>query len=196
MSRELVVAHYNENLDWLNFIKENFPDVKITVYTKGKTSWDGALKLENVGRESHTYLTHIIENYDNLSQFTTFIQGNPFEHCGIDHVINMLTVDPGGYVFPSSPIRPDGNEKFVEIESKYPVKDSNGNMGQWWFKIFGKPINSVFAVWNAQFTVRKELIKNRSLEFYKNALTTVDHDQTPEECHFFERAWGSFFKNF
>ena len=189
MSKELVVSHYDEDLSWLNFIKLNFPDVKITVYSKsGKP---GAISLENVGRESHTYLTHIIRNYDNLCDHTVFVQGNPFEHCDINHIVKLLSFT--GDIFPVFRISPDGREKFVDIESKYPVKDSNGNMGDWWRIVFGKPIQNVYAVWNAQFTVAKHLIRSNSLEFYENAVLTVNHDRTPEEAHFFERAWGSLF---
>lgn len=52
--------------------------------------------LPNVGREAHTYLTHIINNYDNLSEYVCFLQGNPFEHfrLNIDEVDNFkLNVD-------------------------------------------------------------------------------------------------------
>ena len=33
------------------------------------------IPLPNVGRESHTYLTHIVTQYDDLSDYTIFFQG-------------------------------------------------------------------------------------------------------------------------
>ena len=33
-------------------------------------------KLENVGRESHTYLHHIVEHYDELAPWTIFTQAS------------------------------------------------------------------------------------------------------------------------
>ena len=72
---ELVIARYNEDISWLKHIKNK----KITVYNKGKDNVNG-IQLPNIGRESHTYLTHIINNYDKLSDMTIFCQGDPFFH--------------------------------------------------------------------------------------------------------------------
>ncbi len=39
--------------------------------------------LANVGRESHTYLTHIVDHYDDLSEVTIFLPGScTDEHTG------------------------------------------------------------------------------------------------------------------
>ena len=80
MKTEIVVARYSENLDWLKKIKKS-KDIKITVYNKGKDDIDFPfIKLPNIGRESHTYLYHIINNYDNLADQTIFCQGDPISH--------------------------------------------------------------------------------------------------------------------
>ena len=36
---------------------------------------------ENKGREAHSYLYHIIENYESLAGHVLFLQGSPFDHC-------------------------------------------------------------------------------------------------------------------
>ena len=60
MKTEIVIARYNENLDWIKKIKKS-KDIKITVYNKGLANIDVPfIKLPNIGRESHTYLFHII----------------------------------------------------------------------------------------------------------------------------------------
>ena len=80
MKTEIVVARYNENLDWLKKIKKS-KDLKITVYNKGKDDIDVPfIQLPNIGRESHTYLYHIINNYDNLADQTIFCQGDSIFH--------------------------------------------------------------------------------------------------------------------
>ena len=80
MKTEIVVARYNENLDWLKKIKKS-KDLKITVYNKGLDDIDVPfIKLENKGRESQTYLYHIINNYDNLADQTIFCQGDSICH--------------------------------------------------------------------------------------------------------------------
>jgi len=82
MKTEIVVARYNENLDWLKKIRKT-KDIKITVYNKGldDISIDfPIIKIPNIGRESHTYLYHIINNYDNLADQTIFCQGDTIFH--------------------------------------------------------------------------------------------------------------------
>jgi len=68
MKTEIVVARYNENLSWLKKLPK---DIIITVYNKGNDDINiPSIKLPNIGRESHTYLYHIIKNYNNLADQT------------------------------------------------------------------------------------------------------------------------------
>jgi hypothetical protein len=76
----VVVAVYEENIDWIKNIKHN-----TIIYNKGSRHLEESEKakvipLQNNGRESQTYLHHIVENYDNLSDMTIFCQGGPFDH--------------------------------------------------------------------------------------------------------------------
>ena len=72
----IVVAHYNEDLDWLS----PYSDLA-SVYSKGEppthpTLYRDFKHLPNLGRESHTYLYHISHNYETLADVTLFFQGN------------------------------------------------------------------------------------------------------------------------
>jgi len=72
----IVVSRYNENVDWTNiYDKKN-----LKIYNKGKKIEQSCEHIENIGREGHTYLTYIIENYENLEDYIVFTQGDPFEH--------------------------------------------------------------------------------------------------------------------
>jgi len=73
---KLVVARYNENIEWT----KQFSDV--VIYNKGKSDVNeyNPIILPNVGREGHTYYKYIYDNYDNLEDFTAFLQGDPFFH--------------------------------------------------------------------------------------------------------------------
>ena len=51
---ELVIAHYNEDTSW----SDPFSSIR-TVYTKGKAKGTAFRRLPNVGREGHTFLTHV-----------------------------------------------------------------------------------------------------------------------------------------
>jgi hypothetical protein len=84
MKYHIVIARYNENIDWLKSINTNLYD--IFIYNKGNDniSIDNSnckiIKLDNTGRESHTYLYHIINNFDNLPEKIVFTQAHPFDH--------------------------------------------------------------------------------------------------------------------
>jgi hypothetical protein len=83
----LVVARYNESIKWL------FRDfTNCIIYNKGeKLNINNEIILQNVGRESETYLQHIIKNYDNLSDITIFTQGNISDHRrgGLDYLYHI-----------------------------------------------------------------------------------------------------------
>ena len=83
---EIVIARYNEDLNWINKIIDK--SIKITIYNKGLDNIKDIsnkynftiIPLKNIGRESHTYLYHIIKNYDNLAEQTIFCQGDSIFH--------------------------------------------------------------------------------------------------------------------
>ena len=75
----IVVARYNEDIKWL----DEFNNFNVHLYNKGDDNLENSTKLPNIGREAHTYLTHIVENYDNLDDVIIFTQGNP------DHASNI-----------------------------------------------------------------------------------------------------------
>jgi hypothetical protein len=78
MKKLLVIARYNENVDWLKTVK-----IPHLVYNKGLDDlpdWVNQKKLENIGCEEYVYLTHINENYSNLSDTIIFCQADPFLH--------------------------------------------------------------------------------------------------------------------
>jgi hypothetical protein len=78
---EVVIAAFNEDLSWIKEIKH-----PIYLYYKSNNykkiiSNEIIQYLPNIGRESHTYIHHIVANYNRLADVTVFCQGNPFEHC-------------------------------------------------------------------------------------------------------------------
>ena len=71
----MIISRFNEDISWLEEIK----DFKIIIYNKGeklsKDKFKNIINLNNVGRESHTYLHHIVNNYSNLDDINIFLQG-------------------------------------------------------------------------------------------------------------------------
>lgn len=88
ISTEIVVASYTEDLKWcamwelFNPMMNLIPSCKIRVYRTGPRNGDTLhLKnevtyLENKGREGGQWLAHIVNNYDNLSDVTFFVQAD------------------------------------------------------------------------------------------------------------------------
>lgn len=82
----LVVARYNEDIEWLCEIDDS---IEIVLYNKGKRDFskkvsarvNHMMKLPNRGRESDTYLYHL-QNYHHKAknEWTIFCQGDPFPH--------------------------------------------------------------------------------------------------------------------
>jgi hypothetical protein len=113
---EVVVAHHSEDISWLATIPK---DVHVRIYTKGPqinlnvplNAKVSVQMLPNVGRESHTYLNHIVQHYDDLANWTVFTQaGEPsFGYKGHrsggghlmagDDFANYLIPDPSGSRF-------------------------------------------------------------------------------------------------
>jgi hypothetical protein len=119
MKIELVIARYNEDLSWLKKIPKS---IKITVYNKGNDNIDFPfIKLPNIGRESHTYLYHIINNYDKLADKTIFTQGDSIFHSPgfIDLLKNEKLFEPvqplTAYYWPNT----------SKNKSKYPCPPPN-----------------------------------------------------------------------
>jgi hypothetical protein len=79
---EIVVSHYNNKQ--FEKILDLFSDSKITIYDKSQAyknaKWANIIKSKNIGREAETYLNHIILNYDNLSEYTLFMQDDTNNH--------------------------------------------------------------------------------------------------------------------
>ncbi|MCX5679683.1 MAG: DUF3431 domain-containing protein [Candidatus Omnitrophica bacterium] len=101
ITRELVVARYNEDIAWV--AQSPMPTI---VYNKGNEldSAFGAkyVKMENFGREGHTYLYHILKNWDNLADITIFTQGDPIKHSpDFLKLLNrtFLTVQPFSFMW-------------------------------------------------------------------------------------------------
>jgi len=78
---EVVLAHYEEDLSWTKAYKRS--GAEFTIYSKAEDATrvpQGALELPNVGRESHTYLHHIVSRYENLAEWTVFSQAGAPSH--------------------------------------------------------------------------------------------------------------------
>lgn len=87
VSKRVVIAKYKEDIAWTEELEEAGyevliynKDTSLTHYKDYEKRDDGWVNLCNIGRESHTYLTHIIENYEDLRDVEIFLQGKISDH--------------------------------------------------------------------------------------------------------------------
>ena len=67
---EIVVAHFNENLDWLKPLADHCHIYHRSSEFAPRFEWQ---YLPNIGQAAYTYLYHIISNYDHLANITVFV---------------------------------------------------------------------------------------------------------------------------
>ena len=196
MTKELVISYYKEKLDWIDNVK----DYKITIYNKSNDEMPNTIKLNNIGREMQTYFYHIVNNYDNLSDWTFFTQGDPF-----DHVINYYDVLND---FPDlskhTKLGTDeshffiNNSYFVQkihsYENGYPFHWLVLNIDSLWTQLFETPPLKIYDFTaGAIFCVSKNQIQKRNKEFYEKCLKiTEERELSPWE---FERIISYIFNN-
>jgi hypothetical protein len=77
MRTQVVISRFNESVEWVNELKHPY-----IIYNKGLEDINlPNIKLPNIGRESGSYIYHIIKNYLNLPDYLILLQADPFEHC-------------------------------------------------------------------------------------------------------------------
>lgn len=200
---ELVVARHAEDLRWLRRVP---PPMAVRILNKGKPIPGDQLPerasltqqpLPNVGREAHSYLTHMVERYDSLADVTVFCQGHPFDHAPDFHArMQALAVgvdmpDPFlWYGFLDDTDDPRGQKLFVPWSKNPEGKELN--TGVLYERLFGEPSPPWFHFrGGAQFAVSREGIRSRSLVFYRQVLAEVVAD--PLAPHSLERFWDRIF---
>ncbi len=214
----IIIARYKEDISYL--LNDEFKNYHIIIYNKGNEISNQEIinkykiiQLPNVGKCDHTYLHHIIENYDNISDVTIFL---PASFYLMDYKKNRgLKViekanETNNTVFPvtnvgSSVLETDYLNNFAlnewktsfgnnqESNQSYQTKLSPERpYGKWYEKHF--PNNKCpYVCYMGIFAISKEDIHKNPLEKYKTLISYVDDDVNPEAGHFIERAWVSLF---
>lgn len=182
----IVVARYKEDTSWLN----GYPYVKI--YNK----YSGPNKLPNIGRESHTYLKYIIDNYDDLPNRVFFTQGSMSEHAKnpIEYYIDSTDKITGEF-FPQRGIHTFGNGTGrVGWPQLY---NDELDFFDWFNKYIDKDIDvknsDITWVVGAIFSVRRDMILSRPKKFYEDLISQFPDHPDPEIGHYFERSWYYIF---
>ena len=173
----IVVSRYNENLEWTKELEN------VIIYNKGDKldkSYN-ATHIKNVGREGHTFYTYIYKNYDNLSNHTVFLQGNPFDHCP-DIIEKLKKIDINlDFMFLSNLIV-DCNLSGCNCHRNLPLIPIYEKL----FNIKKENMEFKFGS-GGQFIVSKRQILKRPKDFYLQIVKMLRNDINPIEGFVMER---------
>jgi len=218
---QLVISRYNEDLAWLN--QAPFNRYSHIIYNKGNNTefttnekTVAVIPLKNVGREGHTYLHHIIQNYSNdkLAEITVFLTGSlniPHKKNKSELLIREIEAH-GDTVFVGSPTvngiqdlhdfsldkwsSTDEKNKSVNPESKLETA-SIRPFGKWFESHFpGKTLDftcrcGIFAVHRRD--IIKDSNRDRDTSYYEKFLAQLQNSSNPEVGHYIERSWVTIF---
>jgi len=212
---KIIVARYNESLNWLT--EYPFNQFEYIIYNKGnndnfiKDNVISIINLSNVGRCDHTYLYHIIENYNNLSDINVFFPGSlniPHKKAkAIKILIYILTFGYknayfiGTYVESISDYFKDFNldswncsseENLIKNNESVLVKCKLRPYSKW-YKYFFANIISHWFTYGGVFSIDKRDILKYPIERYIHLIHTVNHCSNPEASHYIERSWNAIF---
>jgi len=214
----IIISRYNEDLNWLN--EYPFNEFKVIVYNKGvnddylkSPNIIKTIKLPNVGRECHTFLYHIIENYDNLADITIFLSGsinnsnkyyrsidlinsvkkskNTVFSCLPSYLKVFLDYDSHNFKI-NSYLSSDSNNKTINNDSSIKFSEIRP-YGEWYKSTFKNNEENKCYSLNSIFAVSKKNILQKPKYYYENLITQLNDHPNPEAGHFFERSWYAIF---
>lgn len=210
MKYHIVISRYNENIDWVKYIDTQL--FEIYIYNKGAAIPDipncNIINLSNTGRESHTYLYHIINNYGHLPERVVFTQAHPFDHVRgtfINEINNFNKSNRPFYYFSKNILSVQYyNNSFIEYgilnnrewknyhNINSPIKKTMETLFQ---DYKDENVKLLFGT-GAIYGVDNALIIRNSLDFYVNCMNVLNNSANlvnPDEGHSFERLWHYIF---
>ena len=208
MSQSLIISRYNEDISWLKPYK-NF---ELYIYNKGEEIRDiefkNIINLKNVGRESQTWLYHIVNNFEKLEDINIFLQGR-IDDLGCmafkdpDSYLRKMKVSKNGFIASRFGLLTPLHWKFnvgIEKNKKYQKEWSNGEISrsEIGFRKFAQKLFPEIALFVATsyggcFAVKKETIKKYGINFYSELLDILSKHKNPIEGHYIERLWCYIF---
>lgn len=219
---DIVIARYNEDISWVKDVEEKLVNtdkciVRVFLYNKGTSDVPTNFKcisLLNVGRESHTYLHHILEHYDEYSTNVNDIRVVFLQGAFLDHARLFYKGYDDYYDLISAFIKDVDKHNGASLSWAKKHEYVGLNRAHWNFHINthnGKrlePLSNIpFGMWfvtnvhnefdyrgldwwvGALFCASSKLFtSSRSKEYFTKLFNQLHH-LDPEVGHFFERSW-------
>lgn len=212
-SVKIIVARYNEDLSWMRETPFNL--FRYIVYNKGindnfeKCNVDEIVNLPNVGRCDHTYLYHIVNNYNNLNDINVFFPGClniDFKKEKAKKILYSILIFRKAVFYGTFTksvkqdflnftldnwTSTDNSNKLINPESKtYPAKLRP--YGKWYNYMFGNINVNRYCIHGIFSIGKKDIIKHHIIRYIK-LLNAVGVHSNPEVGHYIERSWNAIF---
>jgi hypothetical protein len=211
---QLVISRYAEKLNWLNDeVFNRYPNI---IYNKGSNddyttnaNTISTVNVENVGRCDHTYLYHIINNYDNLANITVFLPGSlDMQHkyekakrileeteqngnpVWIGFMHDSVKTDMYGFQLDDWQASQEIN-KSANPETKLELSEERP-FGKWMDKNFPGVDATKISYWG-MFCVSREEVLQHPKQYYSDLIKQLETSSNPEVGHYFERGWEAVF---
>ena len=212
---DIIISRFNEDLDWTQ--DEPFNRFQYIVYNKGtnenfnKTNVKQIINIQNVGKNDHTYLYHITENYDNLANVLVFfpgsinleykkdkakrilnniIQSNFTKAYFVGHYCDNLKENFNSFLLDDWTTSDKNN---LSLNNESALKKCILRPYGMWYKYFFGNIVAHWSTWWGVFSIDKRDIIQHPIKQYQELLQTVNTHSNPEAGHYIERSWGVIF---
>lgn len=212
---DIIISRYNEDLEWLN--EYPFSQFSYIVYNKGnnnnfcKKNVKNVVQLENVGKNDHTYLYHIVENYSKLNNILVFFPGSLNLNYKKDKakiiLINIINNNYKNAFFVGHYQKSILNSFYDFKLDNWETSDKQNLMlnnekalqlcsirpyNQWYKYFFGnQPAH--WSTWWGIFSVDKRDIIRHPQQRYAILMNILSKHSNPEAGHYIERSWGAIF---
>jgi hypothetical protein len=209
---DYVLPRFYENIDWIY----DYPELNFYVYNKGediklKNDKIKLIALDNIGRDGHTILYHIINNYDNLANVTIFgsacsNSNEPKKLKKVRKTIKLVK-ETNNSVFLSSILSGSDVDYIMKFyinryESTHNINKLHSNdileicpirpFRKWFYHIW-KEFKVNWVCFNMIFAVHRNHIIQHPKSYYEYLMSFVNKSSNPEAGHYMERATTSIF---
>jgi hypothetical protein len=211
---DIIVARYNEDLSWT--LEEPFNRFNYIVYNKGdnedfeKKLVKKIINLPNVGRNDHTYMWHIVNNYEKLNDILVFLPGSVDMSYKKTKAITMLNkiinnnfqtaIFVGGrlnnnvlkefYNFSLDKWGASYSQNFTKNNETELKKADIRPFGKWFLFNLGN-INVKFIQFEGIFSVdKRDILKYKKFR-YEKFVAQLETSSNPEVGHYIERSWSA-----
>jgi len=203
---QIIVARYTENVEWTNsfnnvLIYDKYDQDPMLNSVLSQTQHQ-IIQLPNVGREAHTYYSHICRIYDELlmlgsrelsEYYLVFLQGNPFDHSPnlLENLRKILDVRNANFRFDYLSETCETSDFLREILIRLKCTDIHNTF----IKLFYKNPEKVTKINNTsfyfgeggQFIVSGEAVLSRPKSFYENVVKILQISIDPMQGYDIER---------